>query len=49
VVKYETTRKYPGLDETGEVKVLEAERAIILARGTLSVGPGYGYAESLIY
>ena len=31
-VKYETTRKYPGLDETGEVKVLEAERAIILAR-----------------
>ncbi len=35
-VRYETSKKYPGLDEVDEIRVLDAERPVILARIGLS-------------
>jgi len=31
-VNYETTKKYPGLDDADEIRVLDAEKAVILAK-----------------
>jgi hypothetical protein len=32
VVHYPTTKKYPGLDDVDEIKVLDAEKPLILAK-----------------
>jgi len=31
-VHYETTKKYPGLDDADAIKVLDAEKAVIMAK-----------------